>query len=344
MALTLSKTGVEQTQTINAWHVTQSIDALTGTVAYDLVTSGSYRIIGPLYATASWATNALNAKLADSASKEYIASNSSSNAEYTLVFKNSTAALNDYHQLAADGSNGPYYNPSTNTLTVPILSGSSGQFTSITGSLSGSVTNALSASYAISSSHAAASSITTYTTGAYNSTTIYPQGTIYTKFDNVYQSGSSNFDLFSSSLSNLTGTRTLGVNFYNNAGTYNSKILKFRIVGKFSNTSGDDFESYVKLGNSILTSTNIGSVQLQFNTNKPFEILYDIIFQNNTVNTCGSIRYCDQTGDLRAIPISNLYTSDPVNVGQMFGDIQFIVSGSSSTIMTGSLAYIEFIN
>lgn len=149
---------IQTGQTIQAVHVNQFVDALSGSQAYDLVTSGSYTIIGPLYATASWATNALNSKTADSASKEYIASNSSTNAEYTLVFKNSTGNLNDYHQLAADGSNGPYYNPSTNTLTVPILSGSSVQAASFTGSLSGSVVGtasfATSASYALTSSYA----------------------------------------------------------------------------------------------------------------------------------------------------------------------------------------------
>ena len=149
---------IQTGQTIQAVHVNQFVDALSGSQAYDLVTSGSYTIIGPLYATASWATNALNANVAASASKEYIASNNSTNAEYTLVFKNSTAALNDYHQLAADGSNGPYYNPSTNTLTVPVISGSSVQATSFTGSFLGNVNGSSSysttASYALTSSYA----------------------------------------------------------------------------------------------------------------------------------------------------------------------------------------------
>ena len=112
---------IQTGQTIQAVHVNQFVDALSGSQAYDLVTSGSYTIIGPLYATASWATNALNAKTADSASKPYIASNASTNTEYNLVFKNSTGALNSYYELAADGTNGPYYNPSTNTLTVPVI-------------------------------------------------------------------------------------------------------------------------------------------------------------------------------------------------------------------------------
>ena len=146
---------IQTGQTIQAVHVSQFVDAFTGSVAYDLRTSGSFTIIGPLYATASWATNALNAITADSASKTYVASNASTNTEYTLVFKNDTGALNDYYQLGADGSNGPYYNPSTNTLTTVNISGSTGKFTSITGSLSGSATNAVTSSYAVSSSYSA---------------------------------------------------------------------------------------------------------------------------------------------------------------------------------------------
>jgi hypothetical protein len=165
---------IQTGQTIQAVHVNQFVNALSGSEAYDLKVSGSLTVIGPLYATASWATNALNSKTADSASKEYIASNSSTNAEYTLVFKNSTAALNDYHQLAADGSNGPYYNPSTNTLTVPVISGSSVQATSFTGSflgnINGSSSYATTASYALTSSYAS-NGVTDLSVGAFYDTT-----------------------------------------------------------------------------------------------------------------------------------------------------------------------------
>lgn len=165
---------IQTGQTIQAVHVNQFVDALSGSQAYDLVTSGSYTIIGPLYATASWATNAINAKTADSASKEYIASIPSTNAEYNLVFKNSTGALNDYYQLAADGTNGPYYNPSTNTLTVPVISGSSARITSITGSVLGDVNGsssyATTASYALTSSYAS-NGVTTLSVGTFYDTT-----------------------------------------------------------------------------------------------------------------------------------------------------------------------------
>ena len=156
MALTLSQTGITQTQTINAWHVTQSVDAFTGTNAYDITISGSLTVIGPLTATASAANTA------------FIASNPSANSDFTLVFKNSTGALGDYYQLAADGTNGPYYNPSTNLLGGLgglTMSGSIGRFTSITGSLSGSVTGNVTgtASFATSASYATISDTATST-------------------------------------------------------------------------------------------------------------------------------------------------------------------------------------
>ena len=55
-------------QIIQDVHVNQFVYALTGSQAYNLKTSGSYTIIGPLYATASWSTNALAAESATSAS------------------------------------------------------------------------------------------------------------------------------------------------------------------------------------------------------------------------------------------------------------------------------------
>lgn len=46
MALTLSKTGISTGGTIQPPHVTQSVDALTGTVAYDIKISGSLNLTG----------------------------------------------------------------------------------------------------------------------------------------------------------------------------------------------------------------------------------------------------------------------------------------------------------
>jgi hypothetical protein len=48
MAKQLSKTGITRNNTIEAWHVTQSIDALTGTDDYDITISGSLNLTGSL--------------------------------------------------------------------------------------------------------------------------------------------------------------------------------------------------------------------------------------------------------------------------------------------------------
>tara|TARA_R110000737_G_scaffold33387_1_gene51651 strand:+ start:451 stop:1368 length:918 start_codon:yes stop_codon:yes gene_type:complete len=46
MAKTLSKSGISTSATIAAWHVTQSIDALTGNSAYNITISGSLNLTG----------------------------------------------------------------------------------------------------------------------------------------------------------------------------------------------------------------------------------------------------------------------------------------------------------
>jgi hypothetical protein len=74
MALTLSKTNIATGDTIQASQITQSVDALTGTTAYDITISGSLTVTGSIKvngsitgslfgtasyaATASYATNA----------------------------------------------------------------------------------------------------------------------------------------------------------------------------------------------------------------------------------------------------------------------------------------------
>jgi hypothetical protein len=53
MANTLSKTGITTAQTIKAAHVTQSIDAFTGDVDYDITISGSLKVTGSTNITGS---------------------------------------------------------------------------------------------------------------------------------------------------------------------------------------------------------------------------------------------------------------------------------------------------
>jgi hypothetical protein len=157
MALkTLSKTNILNGNIVQASDVSQSVDAFTGIEGYAISLSGSFTFSGATTGSGVF-QNSINAL---SSSAVYVASNASTDTNYTLVFKNDSLGLDGYHQLAADGTNGPYYNPSTNILggTGGItVSGSIGKFTSITGSLSGSVNGT--ASFATSASQAITASI-----------------------------------------------------------------------------------------------------------------------------------------------------------------------------------------
>jgi hypothetical protein len=158
MALkTLSKTNILNGNIVQAADVSQSIDAFTSTEGYAISVSGSFTFSGATTGSGFFQ----NAVTALSGSSVYVASNASTNTNYTLVFKNSSGALDSFYQLAADGTNGPYYNPSTNVLGGAngnlTISGSVGNFNTITGSLSGSVNGT--ASFATSASQAITASI-----------------------------------------------------------------------------------------------------------------------------------------------------------------------------------------
>ena len=48
MANTLSKSGIVTGQDVEAWHVTQSVDAFTKVDAYDITVSGSFTVTGSI--------------------------------------------------------------------------------------------------------------------------------------------------------------------------------------------------------------------------------------------------------------------------------------------------------
>jgi trimeric autotransporter adhesin len=84
MALTLNKIGITTGNTVQAYHVTQSIDAFTGDEAYDITLSGSLTVTGSviatsgftgsLFGTASYATNAVSSSFTTTASYALTAS------------------------------------------------------------------------------------------------------------------------------------------------------------------------------------------------------------------------------------------------------------------------------
>lgn len=370
MALTLSKTGIEQNQTINAWHVTQSIDAFAGTVAYDVTLSGSLTLTGSvdslngytgsLLGTASWAEDAVSSSYAVTASHALDAVTASfaitaSKANNVLISNRGTTdklyrvafvdplnvpeiGSNFYDSLAVDsGSDGSgmYYNPSTDTLYSSIFSGQNdGSQVDFVGS----------ASYALN-----AETFEEYTTGSYNSTTIYPQGTIYTKFENTYasQSAVAEYDLLSAS-TRFTGDRDLPSPYTQQDTLSDAKIVKFSIKGYCAGDAiggaNATLDSYVKIGGTIITGTQQGtggSITLNQIDDVPIEIEYEIVFSNDQIYGCGFIGWC-KGEDYKRVALSDLYSGIPKTA--INGDLQFVVSGSSDITITGSAAYVEFIN
>jgi len=351
MALTLSKTGIEQSQTVNAWHVTQSVDALSGTVAYDITISGSLDITnstntGDLTGTASWANNAVLATSATTATTATNANNvkinnlPTNNIDYRLTFVSPTdipdPSGTDYTQLVVDsGSDGSglYYNASSNRLFVGSISSS--DYSSDV-RLYGTASHALSTGY-----------FTDYVTASYNETTIYPQGTIFSKFENVFMSQSAveEYDLLAATVT-YTGDRTLPTNYVAANTSGEAKMVKFHIRGNVGDTGAlgtPTLDSYIKIGSTTLTNgTKIGAVNLEGANQVPFEIDYELTFANNTVVSHGAVGYYDSSGNYKKVGLSDMYFPDSAPLTG--GALQFIVSGSSNIELTGSSAYIEFIN
>jgi hypothetical protein len=128
MANILTKTGITTGQTIQPFHVTQSVDAFTGITAYDITISGSLTLTGSvsslngftgnLVGTSSWATNAI-------VSNTVRPSNTVSNFGYTVPYLSGTGSTATLFYSAT----GPKYNPSTDTLTTANLVGTASRAT-----------------------------------------------------------------------------------------------------------------------------------------------------------------------------------------------------------------------
>ena len=113
MALNLSTTGIVDGQIINAAQITQSIDALTGTEAYDITISGSFTLVGT---TGSGTFNRSIQTL-------QVVPNTTiplTDREYNIAFFNSTSSTPT--PLKWSGT-GPSFNPVTETLTVANFQG-----------------------------------------------------------------------------------------------------------------------------------------------------------------------------------------------------------------------------
>jgi hypothetical protein len=169
--------------------------------------------------------------------------------------------------------------------------------------------------------------------------------TFYTRnSDIIYTSGSgTNTNFLSGSVQ--FGSPILPQSFFDNSVNYVAKILHFRAVGKFASGAGNDTNAAIRLqiGDQILSGSNFGTQTLSFSVNKPFEIMGEVIITAGMISTCYAIKYCDQTGDLRAIPLGDVTVSSSI-VNFTPGPLQLIISGSTNRTMTSYYAYVQTYN
>jgi hypothetical protein len=123
MALTLSKTGISNGGTIQAPHVTQSVDALTGIEAYDIKISGSLNLTGSV-ASFSGFTGSLNGN-ADTSTGHF--------------YPNGVGPVTQNAKLLAGSATLNGASPATVVVTAPTLAGKTlGLDCFVTATISGS--------------------------------------------------------------------------------------------------------------------------------------------------------------------------------------------------------------
>ena len=171
--------------------------------------------------------------------------------------------------------------------------------------------------------------------------------TFYTRNSDIaYISGSGvNTDFLSGSV--IWGSRSLPQSFFDDSVNYVAKILQFRAVGKFASTGGvgsdTDATIYLSIGNQIISGSNLGKQDIDFSSNKPFEILGELIITAGSASSCYSIAWCDQTGDLRRTPLSDVTVSGSFT-NLTPGDFKIVISGSTNRTMTSYYAYVQTYN
>ena len=168
--------------------------------------------------------------------------------------------------------------------------------------------------------------------------------TLYTKdSDTIYTSGSVNTDFLSGS--NSWGSRTLPQSFFDDSVNYVAKMLHFRVVGKFASGGGDHTSGSIRLqiGDQIISGSDLGLQKFEFSRNHPFEIMGEVVITGGNATTCYAIKYCDQTGDLKALPLGDVTLSGSFSTLSP-DDFKVIVSGSTNRNMTSYYSYFQVMN
>lgn len=123
---------ISQNYSIESWHVSQSVDALTGAAAYDITISGSLTLTGSVNSLEGYTGSLLGnvTGTADSASKAsqiVVSSSVTSTNQFLVPFvADSTSGYPKYSTLLVDSGSdysGLWYQPSTNALSASLFIG-----------------------------------------------------------------------------------------------------------------------------------------------------------------------------------------------------------------------------
>jgi hypothetical protein len=132
MALNLSTTGIVDGQIITAAQITQSINALTGTEAYNVIISGSFSLNGGTTGSGTFNRSIQTSQVEPNTTIPL------TDSEYSIAFFNSTSSTAT--PLKWSGT-GPSFNPVTETLTVANLIGTASYWSGFASQLSPSYTD-----------------------------------------------------------------------------------------------------------------------------------------------------------------------------------------------------------
>jgi hypothetical protein len=161
MAQVLSKTGITTSNTVEAWHVSQSVDAFTGIAAYDISISGSLTVTGSIKTTQGISgsfTGSFGGNLNGTALLATTASYALTSSFGASSISSSFAQTASYVKNAQTASY--VENAQTASYVVQAISASFAT-TAQTSTTASYVLNAVSASFATSASRAVSSSFAT---------------------------------------------------------------------------------------------------------------------------------------------------------------------------------------
>jgi hypothetical protein len=130
---------IAQNYIIESWHVSQSVDAFTGAAAYDITISGSLTLTGSVQSRNGFTGSLLGtAATSSKANNMVVNNNATTNQIYRLTYVLDSGmpsvGNSTYLPLNADsGSDGSglSYNPSNNSLTASLFSGTASWATNV---------------------------------------------------------------------------------------------------------------------------------------------------------------------------------------------------------------------